>query len=309
MTQLLARRTPAPAADAPSAAPRLSVAIPCFNEEAGVGVTVRRVVDGLARSGLDGWEVVVVDDGSTDGTAHAADELAAGLPGVRVVRHSVNLGYGAALKTALRRSRAELVAITDADGSYPDEKLGELAAAIGDADMVVGARSGREAHYPWSRRVPKAFLRRWVSWLAGRRIPDLNSGFRVFRREAALRFLALLPDGFSFTTTLTLAMLRSGHEVLWMPIETAPRRGRSKIRPVRDTLAFVHLILRTGIYFAPLRMLTPVLLLLWAAFAASLAYDVLALRNLTDKSLILFMFATHTFLFALLADMIDRRSR
>ena len=309
MTRLLARREPSSTADAAGEAPWLSVAIPSFNEEAGLEVTVRRVVDGLERSGVSGWEVVVVDDGSTDGTARAADELAARLPGVRLVRHSVNLGYGAALKTALRRSRAELVAITDADGSYPDDKIAELAAAIGEADMVVGARSGRERHYPWLRRIPKAFLGRWVSWLAGRRVPDLNSGFRLFRREPALRFLALLPDGFSFTTTLTLAMLRSGHDVRWLPIETAPRRGRSKIRPVRDTLAFVQLILRTGIYFAPLRMLMPVILVLGAAFAASLAYDVLVLRDLTDKTLILFMFATLTFLFALLADMIDRRSR
>ena len=180
---------------------------------------------------------------------------------------------------------------------------------MGDAEMAVGVRDPAEPHYPALRRLPKAILGRWVSWLVGRRVPDINSGLRVFRRAVAARYLGLLPDGFSFTTTLTLAMLRSGYRVRWVPIATAPRRGRSKIRPVRDTLAFVQLILRTGIYFAPLRMLAPVITALGAAFLVSAGYDVLVLDDVTDKTLILFMFMANTFLFALLADMIDKRSR
>jgi glycosyltransferase involved in cell wall biosynthesis len=285
------------------------VVVPCFDEEEGIAATVFALDAALAVSWDGEWEVLVVDDGSRDGSALRIADLAATLPNVRVLRHAHNRGYGAALKTALRHTEAELVAIIDADGTYPAGRIGELLDLMGDAEMVVGARAPGDRHYPRLRRLPKAFLRWWVGWLAGERVRDINSGFRVFRRDVAMRFFGLLPEGFSFTTTLTLAMLRSGYRVSWLTVTNAPRRGRSKIRPLRDTLRFLHLILRTGTYFAPLRMLGPVVLLLAGGFVLSAAYDVLALDNLTDKTIILFTFAANTFLFALLADMIDKRSR
>ena len=297
-------------------APLLTVVVPCFNEEQGISATVEKILGGLEAAlpmaGAPGalwFEVLIVDDGSTDGSAAAIEALGRSSSSVRSLRHDRNEGYGAALKTALRSTRSELVAMTDADGSYPSERLGELVRALQDADMVVGSRAADDPHYPTLRRVPKAFLTWWVSWLVGRRVPDINSGFRAFRRAEALRFLPLLPDGFSFTTTVTIAMLRSGLRVRWMPIATAPRRGRSKIRPLRDTTAFVQLILRSGIYFAPLRMLAPLVAVAAVATLASLGYDALVLRNLTDKSLILLVLTTSTALFALLADMIDKRTR
>jgi glycosyltransferase involved in cell wall biosynthesis len=235
----------------------VAVQVPCFDEEEGIVATVRSL-DAALRSGWPGeWEVVVVDDGSRDASARLIADLAATLSSVRVLRHQRNRGYGAALKTGLRHGEADLVAIVDADGTYPVERVGELLDLVVEADMVVAARAPDDVHYPRARRLPKAFLRAWVSWLAAERIPDINSGFRVFRRAVALRFLGVLPDGFSFTTTLTLAMLRSGYRVSWLDIASAPRRGRSKIRPLRDTLRFLHLVLRTGTYFAPLRMLGP----------------------------------------------------
>ena len=282
--------------------------VPCFDEEAAIADTVSSLHAALTGWGGD-WEVVVVDDGSRDASVRRITELARSLPAVRMLRHEHNRGYGAALKTALRNTEADLVAIVDADGTYPVDRIGELLDLMGDAEMVVAARSPADPHYPQLRRLPKAFLGWWVSWLAGQGVPDINSGFRVFRRDVAMGFFGLLPDGFSFTTTLTLGMLRSGYRVSWLPVATAPRRGRSKIRPIRDTLRFLHLILRTGTYFAPLRMFGPVVLLLGGAFVASAAYDVFALDNLTDKTLILFMFTFNTFLFALLADMLDKRSR
>jgi glycosyltransferase involved in cell wall biosynthesis len=295
--------------------PSLAVLVPCFNEEQGIVGTVETIVRGLdaalaespGRAGA--YEVVVVDDGSTDGSSMAIESLRRRLPSVRVVQHDVNAGYGAALKTGLRSIRSPIVAMTDADGSYPDARLGELVRALEGADMVVGARAPDDPHYPTLRRIPKAVLGWWVSWLVGRRVPDINSGFRAFRRDAVVRFLPLLPDGFSFTTTVTIAALRSGLRVRYVPIATAPRRGRSKIRPIRDTLAFVQLILRTGLYFAPLRMLAPVVAVLAAATLASTLYDAVVLQNFTDKTLILFVFTTSTVLFALLADMLDKRTR
>jgi glycosyltransferase involved in cell wall biosynthesis len=298
------------------APPLLTVVVPCYNEEQGIAATVETIVGGFEAAvpahdaaGAIGFEVLIVDDGSTDRSAAAIESLSRRWPCVRSLRHDQNEGYGAALKTALRGARSELVAMTDADGSYPSARLGELVRALADADMVVGARAPDDPHYPMLRRLPKTLLTWWVSWLVGRRVPDINSGFRAFRRAEALRFLPLLPNGFSFTTTVTIAMLRSGLRVRWLPIATAPRRGRSKIRPIRDTVAFVQLILRSGIYFAPLRMLAPLVAVAGLATLASLGYDALVLRNLTEKSLILLVLTTSTALFALLADMIDKRSR
>jgi glycosyltransferase involved in cell wall biosynthesis len=295
---------------------RLAVMVPCFNEEQGIAGTVETIVRGLDATWSRGagapaldCEILLVDDGSSDGSAAAMESLGRRFPMVRVLRHEQNEGYGAALKTALRSTQAELVAMTDADGTYPDARLGELVRELGNADMVVGARAPDDPHYPTLRRIPKAVLGWWVSWLVGRRVPDINSGFRAFRRDAVVRFLPLLPDGFSFTTTVTIAALRSGLRVRYVPIATAPRRGRSKIRPIRDTLAFVQLILRTGLYFAPLRMLAPFVIALSLATVASVLYDALVLRNFTDKTLILFVFTTSSLLFALLADMLDKRTR
>jgi glycosyltransferase involved in cell wall biosynthesis len=290
------------------------VVVPCFNEELGITSTVERIVLGLQAAlpspdAAPDFEVVIVDDGSTDGSPEAIESLRRRWHCVRVLHHEENSGYGAALKTALRSTRASFVAMTDADGSYPDARLGDLVRAAGEADMVVGARSPHDPHYPFLRRIPKRVLTSWVSWLVGRRVPDINSGFRAFRRTAVMGFLPLLPDGFSFTTTLTIAMLRAGFRVHFVPIQTAPRYGRSKIRPIRDTLAFVQLILRTGFYFAPLRMLAPLMLALVLSTLASGLYDALVLRNLTDKTLILLVFTIGTSLCALLADMIDKRTR
>jgi len=146
------------------------------------------------------------------------------------------------------------------------------------------------------------------SWLVGEPIPDMNSGLRIFRKSVFEQFAKILPDGFSLTTTITVAMMRSRYRVVFMPISYAERVGRSKIRPLRDSLGFFQLIVRTGMYFAPLRVLLPLAILLLLGFLGSLGYDVFVLRNLTDKTILLFLFAVNTVLFGMLADMIDKRS-
>jgi glycosyltransferase involved in cell wall biosynthesis len=286
--------------------PAVSVIVPCYNEERAAAQTLEQLECALATVGR--YELIFVDDGSTDGTAARLQEARAGRSSVRVIRHARNRGYGAALKTGLRAARSELVAITDADGTYPNDRLPDLIRAAAASDMVVGARTGKNVSYPFIRRVPKAFLRAYASWIAGQPIPDINSGLRVFRRELALKFLGILPDGFSFTTTITVAMLTNSYAVEYVPIDYAERIGRSKIRPIRDTLNFFHLIARTGIYFAPLRVFLPIATLLGLGFVASAIYDVFVLGNLTDKTVILLMFTMNTGMFAALADMIDKRT-
>lgn len=282
-----------------------TVLVPCFNEEG----AVRETVESLVRA-LDGHEyyLLFIDDGSQDGSGRLLDDLEQEHSRLRVVHHRRNQGYGAALKTGVRRARTELIVITDADGTYPIDRILELVALCRDADMVVGARVGHDVEYSTLRKVPKFFLRAWVQWLAGAPVPDMNSGLRVFRRSVAERFLKLLPDGFSFTTTITLSMLCNRFDVRFVPIGYKSRVGSSKIQPIRDTLRFTQLILRTGMYFAPLRVLLPVVFLQACAAGASLYYDIFIEHNLTDKTVILLMFTLTTGMFALLADMIDKRS-
>ena len=174
--------------------------------------------------------------------------------------------------------------------------------------MVVGARIGENVDYSKIRSIPKMILVPWVSFLCGTEVPDMNSGLRIFRRDRSLDFLKLLPDGFSFTTTITICLLRNRYAVEFIPISYTKRIGKSHIKPFRDTLRFTQLILRTGMYFAPMRLLAPLIAALAVLFTLSGIYDLTALNNLTDKTVLLGFASLNVFLFALLADMIDKRS-
>jgi glycosyltransferase involved in cell wall biosynthesis len=285
--------------------PEFSVVVPCFNEEGGIEETVRRIREAVA--GAPSCQIIVVNDGSTDGTRRILQGMAAA-DDLQVVEHSRNRGYGAALKSGIRVAATDLIAITDADGTYPNERLPELVALCADYDMVVGARVGEDVQYSKLRSIPKYFLRRWMSWIARQDIPDINSGMRVFRKSTVEKFFRILPDTFSFTATITLAMLTNYHPVLYVPISYKARLGRSKIRPIRDTLRFILLILRTGVYFAPVRFFGPMTLVLLLLAGIRLAYDTLVLNDITDTSLLLFLFAFNTGMLTLLADMIDKRA-
>lgn len=282
-----------------------SVIIPCFNEHESISATVEAIARRIDHQHA---EIIVVDDGSTDGTADRLSETEDRHPNVLVLSHESNRGYGAALKTGIRQAKYELIVITDADGTYPNDRIPELVGAAQHYDMVVGSRTSEDVTYSLIRKIPKAFLVTYASWLVKRPIPDLNSGMRVMRKSAVERFLHVLPDTFSFTTTITIAMLCNNYRVKYIPISYAKRVGQSKIKPIRDTLRFIQLIVRTGTYFAPLRVFLPVGLVMGCAFLVSLIYDLCVLRNLTDKTVLLMLFSMNTAMFALLADMIDKRS-
>ncbi len=274
------------------------VVIPAFNESAGVGPTVnhvRTVASGTACS----FEIVVVDDGSTDGTADEAEKN-----GARVIRLPENRGYGAALKAGIAESRSEYVIIIDADGTYPAEAIPTLLNLIRQNDMVVGARTLRDSSIARIRRPAKWFLGRLASYLAGRRIPDLNSGLRIMRRPAVTRFLHILPSGFSFTTTITLAMLCNYQRVAYVPIVCARRVGSSKLRP-KEFAAFIMLVLRTVVLFNPLRVFLPLGAALFLVGAAKFVYD-LVLWNLSESAVMALLAAIIVWSVGLLADMIAR---
>jgi glycosyltransferase involved in cell wall biosynthesis len=281
----------------------VSVVIPAFNEEGGVALVVETLLEVLKTSGLP-HEVLIVDDGSTDSTAAAAERA-----GARVLRHRVNRGYGAAIKSGMSAAAYDLICITDADGTYPSEAIPSLVQAISDgADMAVASRTGANVSIPLIRRPAKWVIRKMAEAVAGMAIPDINSGLRVFHRDHARAFLGILPDGFSFTTTITLSLLSNGYEVEYQPIDYGKRVGRSKIRPIRDTLNFVMLILRIALYFAPLKFFLPLSALLFGVALAWALVSKLVLGTLADvSSVVLVVAAIQVAVVGLLAEMINRR--
>ncbi len=283
--------------------------VPAFDEEHGIAGVVERL--SKLELGVP-LEIIVVDDGSRDGTARVLEGLARANEHLTVLRHPANRGYGAALKTGFAHARHEVVVITDADGTYPEHKIGELLARIDEgAEMAVGARLGTDVHIPLARRPAKAFLKGLASYLAGVDIPDLNSGLRAMRRDLVLHYRPILPNGFSFTTTITLAALTNDHRVDYVTIDYKKREGRSKIRPIRDTLGFTNLIVRTVLYFNPLKVLYPIAGLVFAALLASLYHDlfVYSPANLSDLTTLLVVALFQVLTVGLVADLIDKRGR
>ena len=285
----------------------VTLLVPAFNEENGIEGVLRRLA--ALDLGVQ-TEVLVVDDGSTDGTGERLEQLKGELSALRVLRHDVNRGYGASLKTGFLDARTEVVVITDADGTYPEDRIAELIACVDDgADMAVGARTGKQVKIPLLRRPAKAALRWLASYLGGVRIPDLNSGLRAIRRDVVLRYQGILPEGFSFTTTITLACLTNHHRVDYVSINYAARTGRSKIRPIRDTLGFPGLIIRTVLYFNPLKVFYPVAAVIAVGLVGSLYYDLFVKQNLMDKTVLLFVALVQILSIGLIADLIDKKSR
>ena len=290
-----------------------TVVIPCYNEKNGIRETVENIYSIFSTNNIDNIEVIIVNDGSRDGTDAILNSLEDEYTGrnFQVLHHKRNQGYGASLKTGIRRSKSEYICITDADGTYPNNRIPELihTAQSKDLDMLVGARIGEDVNYSKIRSIPKMILVPWVSFLCGSDVPDMNSGLRVFKRKLALDFLNLLPDGFSFTTTITICLFRNKYAVEYVPISYCKRIGKSHIKPFKDTLRFIQLITRTGMYFAPLRLLSPLIIILSVLFIISGSYDAARLQDITDKTVILGFASLNVLMFALLADMIDKRAK
>lgn len=283
-----------------------SVIIPAFNEESIIGKVLNQLVE-ILNNARHKYEIIVVNDGSTDKTRD--EVLATGLS-VILVEHPYNMGYGAAIKTGIKKANHETIVITDADGTYPVNSLPELAALANneDLDMVVGARSGKNVEIPLIRKPAKWVITKLANYLSNKKIPDLNSGLRVMKKSAVNKFVNILPDGFSFTSTITLAMLTNGHSVKYMPIEYFSRKGKSKIRPIRDTLNFLQFIIRTVLYFKPLKVFIPLSLLLVLFAIFILIGSWLFLGKVMDVTFgVVLMTAVMVMAIGMLADLIDKR--
>ena len=283
----------------------VSVVLPVYNEAGHLTGEIERLRDAFDASPYS-YEIVVVDDGSDDGS----DTEAALVDGIRVLRARENRGYGAAIRQGIHAARGAVIAITDADGTYPNDRLPEMVKELDGFDMVVGARTSDHGTWRALRRPMKWLIRLLAELTAGRRIPDLNSGFRVFRADVARQFANQLPARFSCSTTLTMSFLANGYSVHHVPVEYAERAGTSKFRIGRDTAAYVSQVARLALGYHPLRVFLPLAFALGVLATAKLARDMTIGGSWVDgNTLLIYLSAFQLFAIGLLADLTVRRTR
>jgi polyisoprenyl-phosphate glycosyltransferase len=280
----------------------VSVVLPVFNEKGHLLDELDRIRKSLEASSLT-YELIVVDDGSTDGSA----ERLADVPGIRLIRFTKNRGSGSARKAGTHAARGRVVAWTDADMTYPNDRIPELVKELEGHDQVVGARTSEQGTAKALRVPAKWMIRKLAEYLSGSRIPDLNSGLRVFRRDVAAQYLHLLPAGFSCVTTITMSFLANGYSVKYVPIEYSPRAGRSKFHWWVDTRRYLLQVLRLVLSYNPMRFFMPIGATLFVIGMAKLGFDLVDKdwRVGSNTSLILFA-AFQVIAIGLLADLVVR---
>jgi polyisoprenyl-phosphate glycosyltransferase len=293
--------------DVPGERLDVTVVLPCYNEQAHVVAEIERITQALDESSLR-YELLVIDDCSTDRTLETVQQAALRFPHVRVMPFHRNSGSGTARRIGTHQGRGDIVVWTDADMTYPNERIPEIVELLikdPTIDQVVGARTSEQGTHKLLRIPAKWVIRKAAERLSGTTIPDLNSGFRAFRRDVALPYLRLLPSGFSCVTTITMAFLHNGHDIRYVPIDYSKRSGSSKFHFVRDAYRYILQVLRMVMYFNPLRVLMPAAL--WLVFIgfAKAVYDVAAHPvRISNNTVVIFMTGMIIGAVALLADLI-----
>jgi polyisoprenyl-phosphate glycosyltransferase len=290
-------------------APYVTVVLPCYNEQDHVGLEVERICGALDDSPYS-YELLAIDDCSTDDTLARLRELEPKFPHLTVVPFHVNGGSGTVRRIGTQNARGQVVVWTDADMTYPNERIPELVAFLEDNpgyDQVVGARTSEKGTHRFARVPAKWTIRKIAEYLSGASIPDLNSGLRAFRTEVARPYLHLLPAGFSCVTTITLAFLQNQQAVAYLPIEYASRAGRSKFHPFADAYRYILQVLRMVMFFNPLKVLMPVAVTLAVVGTAKLVYDQFeAPFRLANNTVLILLTGLIIGSIALLADLIVR---
>jgi len=273
----------------------ISVVLPAKNEAQNIAVVLRRL-----KHLLPDAEIIVVNDGSTDKTAKLAAK-----GGAKVISHPYSQGNGASIKTGARNAGGEILVFMDADGQHDPEDIPALLAKL-DAgyDMAVGARHAR-THASWLRRFANGFYNKLASLMTGYRIEDLTSGFRAVKADKFRRFLYLLPNGFSYPTTSTMAFFRSGFPVAYVPIHAGKREGRSHIKLLRDGIRFFVIIMKIGALFSPMRLFLPLSFLVFMTGASYYAYTFMTSGRFTNMSAVLFLASLFIFLIGILSEQVS----
>ena len=289
---------------------QLTVLLPAFNEEEAIQGVLEEIVEALSDEAIR-YEILVVDDASTDRTAELAEQFAQSCwqcP-VRVIRCPENRGAGAARKVGIRQSRGEIVVMLDADGTYPAGAIPQLLRYFPAYDQVNGARTSEQGTLPWLRRPAKWFIRKLACYLTGHKIPDLNTGLKAFRRDAMLRWLWVVPDGFSCVTTMTLAFLTNGYAVKYVPTPYRSRIGQSKFHPVKDTIAYLGTVLRMVLYFRPLKVFLPLSGMMIAAGIVKSVLSFLLTGSMQESDIVVMVAGFMTCMLGLLAEVIVAHHR
>lgn len=282
----------------------VSVIIPVFNEQASIKETIDKALKVLRDCSVD-FELIVVNDGSNDKSKMILDSM--NDKKIQIIHHSINRGYGASLKTGIKRSKHSWILITDADGTYPIDRIPDLISQARDFDMVIGARTGKIAD-TIPRAIGRSIVRHFASYIAGKKIIDINSGLRIFKKKDALRFWHLFPDGFSFTSTITVASHVKNKEIKYLPIEYYKRKGKSSIKPMRDFIRFLSLISRLAVYYNPLKVFAPLSIALFILSWVILLSGIIFLNKVYDATwAILFITSIQIMAFGFLADMIVKK--
>ncbi|HYZ93193.1 MAG TPA: glycosyltransferase family 2 protein [Actinomycetota bacterium] len=285
--------------------PYVSVVLPVYNEVDHLAEEIDRIRAALDTSEYS-YEVLVVDDGSTDGSG----ELLKTIDGIRLIRFATNRGSGTARRIGTEAARGQVVVWTDVDMTYPNDDIPQLVKELEGHDQVVGARKSEEGTLKIVRVPVKWFIRQLASYLSSTKIPDLNSGFRAFRRDVALQFVNMLPKGFSCVTTMTMTFLANGYSVKHVPIEYLPRAGHSKFHWWRDTQQYLTQVVRLVMSYDPLRVFVPLGIVLTALAFGKLGFDlVVHPLRVASNTLLIFFAAFQTFAIGLIADLVVRVNR
>jgi glycosyltransferase involved in cell wall biosynthesis len=285
--------------------PDVSVVLPVFNEVHHLEAEIDRIKRALDSSAYR-YEIIVVDDGSSDGSA----ELLRSMQGIRLISFGQNRGSGTARRIATRAARGRVVVWTDVDMTYPNDEIPALVKELEGFDQVVGARRTEEGSLKFMRVPAKWFIRKLACYLADTNIPDLNSGFRAFRKDVANQFLHMLPKGFSCVTTMTMSFLANGYSVKHVPIDYLPRSGKSKFHWWRDTQQYLLQVFRLIMSYDPLRIFIPIGSVLMVLAAAKLTFDFVRHPfGIAVDTLVILFAAFQIFAIGLLADLVVRTNR
>ncbi len=284
----------------------ITIILPVYNEEQSIHSTIEQIKNVMASVNVN-YEIIAVNDGSSDSSRDVLGKE----EGIRVLNNAYNLGYGASLKRGIKAAKYPWILITDTDGTYPVSDIPKLIQHSDNYDMVVGARTGKNVYVPLMRRPAKFILTQLAQFLTKKRIPDLNSGLRLFKKEIAMEFFHLFPSRFSFTTTITLACLTNDYTVKFIPIDYYKRKGKSTIHPINDFINFNKIIFKIVLYFEPLKFF------LWPGFLLSFIgviyglYQILMTtpRNLGQFPIILFLAGLQIAFLGLIAELVVRSKR
>jgi glycosyltransferase involved in cell wall biosynthesis len=282
---------------------KISIVIPVYNEETAVKETIISIKNIIKNIPNYEFEIIAVDDCSKDCSGSILDKT----EGIKTIHNISNKGYGASLKKGIKASSGEWILITDADGTYPVKDIPRLLKYTQDYDMVVGARKGKNVSIPFMRRPAKLFLNKFASYLAQTKIPDLNSGLRIFKKEIALTFWNLFPEKFSFTSTITMACLTNGYDVKYINIDYYKRKGKSTIHPIKDFIGFSNLLLKLIIYFKPLRFFMPISTLMMAVGMIILINNFIVRRDVTDSSILIILSGMQIWFIGIVAELIAKK--